>query len=104
MKASACLLLSLLVLAANLAWSADGHALTGEHHGGETSFSTQIDDRDDNSAEPVCDHHCHAGAHLVALSANGVSDFVQKRGSLLTHPLARHYFVLRRVSLPSPSS
>lgn len=86
MKSVICILLSLSVLAAGLVWSADGHALTGEDHEHETSFSIQIDDQDDDPVEPSCDHHCHAGAHLVALPVNSISDFIPLDGSSLNQP------------------
>lgn len=81
-----CVFLSMFVLFAGVAWSVDGHALSGEDHDHEASFSIQIDGQDDDPAKVNCDHHCHAGAHLVALPSSGITDCVPSGGSSLTHP------------------
>jgi hypothetical protein len=87
MRSWICIVLSVFVLVAGLAWSSDGHALTGEEHDHEASFSIQIDDQDDDRhADPSCDHHCHAGAHLIALPAGGMSEFAPSLGSLSGQP------------------
>lgn len=87
MKALTCTLLSTFLLVAGLAWSSDGHALTDEEHDHEASFSIQIDDPDDERHDdPACDHHCHAGAHLIALPTSGVSEFIPSPGSLSGQP------------------
>lgn len=104
MKAVICILLSFFVLAAGLAWSADGHALTGEDHEHETSFSIQIDDQDDDPVEPGCDHHCHAGAHLVALPASGISDFIPSGGASLNQPSPGINLLLKESPYRPPSS
>lgn len=91
MKVLICHLLSLLVLCAVLGWSADGHALNGEDHDDTTSFTISIDDQrdapDGNPDAPVCDHHCHAGAHLLALPSSQLSSFKPMKANLLNRRL-----------------
>lgn len=63
MQQAICKLLALSILLAGLGWSMDGHAVSAEPH---EEGSSLIEHGDQQGGE-FCDHHCHAGSHLVAV-------------------------------------
>lgn len=65
-----CNLLSVFMLLAALGWSIDGHASLDESHEPGNSL---IERADQPQKSEFCDHHCHAGSHLVAVPIQALS-------------------------------
>lgn len=65
-----CNLLTVFLLLAALGWSSDGHASFDESH---EVGSSLIDQADQPQDAEFCDHHCHAGSHLVAVPVQAPS-------------------------------
>ena len=52
------------------AWAFDGHSVEVGEHSNEHSQEFLLDDEhqnNDDQQNPSCDHHCHAGAHMLGL-------------------------------------
>jgi hypothetical protein len=67
MQQAICKLLALSILLAGLGWSMDGHAVFAEAHEEIPSQAEHDDHQGDQPGGELCDHHCHAGSHLVAV-------------------------------------
>lgn len=67
MQQAICKIVALSILLAGLGWSMDGHAVSAESHEEPPSLIKHGDQPGGQQGGEFCDHHCHAGSHLVAV-------------------------------------